>query len=289
MADKRPALGKGLSALIPDSFNAPTRPQTNEVDIDLLSPNRYQPRGTPSAAGIEELAASITATGLIQPIVVRRVDGRYQIIAGERRWRAAQHAGLLRVPVVVKEVPEGQDQRLLEMALIENIQRENLNPLEEARAYRRLADEFHLTQDAIATAVGKDRSTVANTLRLLRLPEEVRDEVAAGRLSMGHARALLALELEVDQRNLAREVLAKGMSVRETEQLVTRTLGKKTVARKPSPAAPTQDVHTRAAQDTLRLSLGTKVDIVRRKKGGEIRVSFKNEDELQRIYEILTQ
>ncbi len=287
MAEKRPALGKGLSALIPDTFNAPPRPQTNEVDIDLLSPNRYQPRGTPNESGIEELAASIKSTGLIQPIVVRRVGGRYQIIAGERRWRAAQKAGLLRVPVVVKEVPEGQDQRLLEMALIENIQRENLNPIEEAQGYRRLTDEFHLTQEAIATAVGKDRSTVANLLRLLRLPEEVRNEVAAGRISMGHARALLALENELSQRNMARDVIARGLSVRETEQLVTHEL-----AKKDAPAAPkaekVMDVHTRAAQDKLRMTLGTKVDIVRRGVGGEIRVSFKNEDELQRIYEILT-
>jgi ParB family chromosome partitioning protein len=286
MADKRPALGKGLSALIPDTLSTPPRPQTNEVDIDLLSPNRYQPRGTPNEAGIEELAASIRSTGLIQPIVVRRVDGRYQIIAGERRWRAAQRAGLLKVPVVVKEVPEGQDQRLLEMALIENIQRENLNPLEEARAYRRLADEFHLTQDMIATAVGKDRSTVTNLMRLLRLPEEVRDDVAAGRLSMGHARALLALEQEQTQRNFARDIIARGLSVRETEQMVTHALAPKP-AEPPSPAK-TVDVHTRAAQDKLRMSLGTKVDIVRRGKGGEIRVSFKNEDELQRIYEIMT-
>lgn len=288
MADKRPALGKGLSALIPERLDAPARPQTNDVDIDLLSPSRYQPRGKPNDAGIEELAQSIKNSGLIQPIVVRRVDGRYQIIAGERRWRAAQRAGLLKVPVVVKEVPDGQEQRLLEMALIENIQRENLNPLEEARGYRRLVDEFHLTQDAIATAVGKDRSTVANSLRLLRLPEEVRDEVAAGRLSGGHARALLALEQEQAQRNLARDVVTKGLSVRETEQLVARTL---TTGRDaPKPRTPQAlDVHTRAAQDQLRLSLGTKVDIIRRRRGGEIRVAFKNEDELQRLYELLTE
>ena len=288
MADKRPALGKGLSALIPDTLSVPGRPQTNEVDIDLLSPNRYQPRGTPTDAGIEELAQSIKAAGVIQPIVVRRVDGRYQIIAGERRWRAAQRAGLLKVPVVVKEVPDGQEQRLLEMALIENIQRDNLNPIEEAKAYRRLVDEFHLTQEAIATAVGKDRSTVANSLRLLRLPEEVREEVSAGRLSMGHARALLGLEAEQDQRNVAREVVARGLSVRETEQLVAKTTARH-AEDAPKPPAPPMDVHTRAAQDKLRLSLGTKVDIVRKGKGGEIRVVFKNEDELQRIYEILTE
>jgi ParB family chromosome partitioning protein len=187
----------------------------------------------------------------------------------------------------VKEVPEGQDQRLLEMALIENIQRENLNPIEEAQGYRRLTDEFHLTQEAIATAVGKDRSTVANLLRLLRLPEEVRNEVAAGRISMGHARALLALETELAQRNMARDVIARGLSVRETEQLVTHEMTKKDAPPAPK-AEKVMDVHTRAAQDKLRMTLGTKVDIVRRGIGGEIRVSFKNEDELQRIYEILT-
>jgi ParB family chromosome partitioning protein len=290
MAEKRPALGRGLSALIPGTTGAPgapARPQANEVDIDLLSPNRYQPRGTPNDARLDELAQSIKASGVIQPIVVRRVDGRYQIIAGERRWRAAQRAGLLKVPVVVKEVPDGQEQRLLEIALIENIQRENLNPIEEAKAYRRLIDEFTLTQEAVAAAVGKDRSTVANCLRLLRLPEEVRDEVSAGRLSMGHARALLALEQEQAQRNVARDVLARGLSVRETEQLVTRALTKKDEGKAPR-GEKVLDVHTRAAQDKLRLALGTRVEIVRRGKGGEIRVPFTNEEELQRIYEILT-
>ena len=293
MAEKRLALGKGLSALIPDTLDAPPRPQqTNEVDIDLLSPNSYQPRGTPNEAGIEELALSIKATGIIQPIVVRRVSGRYHIIAGERRWRAAQRAGLLKVPVVVKDVPEGQEQRLLEMALIENIQREDLNPIDEAAAYKRLQDEFHITQEAIAAAVGKDRSTVANHLRLLRLPEEVRDEVSAGRLSMGHARALLGLDQESAQRNLARDIVARTLSVRETEQQVVRILSAKVPHDTPGSTPATQgakplDVHTRAAQDKLRLTLGTKVDIVRRAKGGEIRVAFKNEEELIRVYEIL--
>jgi ParB family chromosome partitioning protein len=287
MAEKRPALGKGLSALIPDTLDAPARPQANEIDIDLLSPSRYQPRGTPNDAGIEELAQSIKATGIIQPIVVRRVNGRYHIIAGERRWRAAQRAGLLKVPVFVKEVPDGQEQRLLVMALVENIQRENLNPIDEATAYKRLQDEFHITQDAIAAAVGKDRSSVANYLRLLKLPTEVRDEVSAGRLSMGHARALLALDQEQAQRNLARDIVARTLSVRETEQQVTRVLSAKPPTEEAARPANVLDVHTRAAQDKLRLTLGTRVDIVRRGHGGEIRVGFKNEDELIRVYEIL--
>jgi ParB family chromosome partitioning protein len=192
MAEKRPALGKGLSALIPEVLEP--RPAAGlELDIDLLVPSRFQPRVRGDDARLDHLADSIRANGVLQPIIVRKVGGTYEIVAGERRWRAAQRAGLLRVPVVVREAAPGDDGKLLEWALIENLQREDLNPIEEAQAYRRLLDEFHFTQEQIARAVGKDRSSVANTLRLLRLPESVRDEVAAGRLSMGHARALLGL------------------------------------------------------------------------------------------------
>ena len=287
MADKRPALGKGLSALIPEALDAvPARPAGLEVDIDLLAPNRYQPRARADDATLDDLASSIRATGLIQPIIVRRADRGYQIIAGERRWRAAQKAGLQKVPVVVRDVAAGQDQSLLVLALVENIQREDLNPIDEAAAYRRLIDEFHQTQETVAAAVGKDRATVANYLRLLKLPDEVRAEVSAGRLSMGHARALLALEGDQAQRNMARDVLARGLSVRETEQLVTRALAAGTA---PKAAAPNPlDADTRAALDRLRLALGTRVEIVRRGKGGLIRIPFKNEDELIRIYEALT-
>src|SRR3954468_22425409 len=197
--EKRPALGKGLSALIPD-LPEPIRASPVEADIDRLEPNHFQPRGDIDETGLQELAQSIRANGIIQPIVVRKLGDRFQIIAGERRWRAAKVAGLLRVPVVVRDVAAGQEQSLLEMALVENIQRENLNPIEEALAYRRLADDFQMTQEAIANAVGKDRATVANMMRLLRLPDEIRAEVASGRLSTGHARALLALGNETDQR-----------------------------------------------------------------------------------------
>jgi ParB family chromosome partitioning protein len=168
------------------------------------------------------LARSIKGTGGIQPSGVRRDGSRNQIFAGERRWRAAQQAGLLKVPIVIRDVPAGQDRQLLELALIENIQRENLNPIEEAQAYRRLADEFHLTQDAIASAVGKDRSSVANYLRLLKLPAEVRDAVGAGQLSMGHARALLGLDDGQAQRNLARRCIARSRAGREPELVVAR-------------------------------------------------------------------
>ncbi len=282
MAEKRPALGRGLSALIPDTPAPAAAPERAlEVDTDLLRPNKFQPRVRMDDTKIEELARSIRANGIIQPIAVRKVDGGYEIIAGERRWRASQRAGLLKVPVVVREIPE---ERLLAVALIENIQREDLNPLEEAQAYRRLADEFGLTQDQIAEAVGKDRSSVANYVRLLRLPNEVRESVAAGALSMGHARALLSIPDQSVQLRVGRDVVAKGLSVRETEALVKRTL-----APGPKKEEPSKDVHTRAAEDRLRFVLGSRVRIVRKGKRGRIEIDFGSEDELQRIYEQLTE
>src|SRR2546428_7235782 len=219
--EKRLALGKGLSALIPDAPDV-LRTVPIEADIDRLAPNDFQPRLDVNDARLQELAHSIKANGVIQPIVVRALGDRFQIIAGERRWRAAKLAGLRRVPIVVREVMPGQEKSLLEMALVENIQREDLNPIEEALAYRRLADDFRLKQEEIADAVGKDRASVANVLRLLKLPEEVRSEVASGRLSMGHARALLSLTSEAEQRQTARDVIAPGLSVRETESPVKK-------------------------------------------------------------------
>jgi ParB family transcriptional regulator, chromosome partitioning protein len=287
MLERRPALGKGLSALIPDAPE-PIRTGTIEVDIDLLSPNEHQPRLTMDDARLQELAQSIKTNGIIQPILVRRDGAGYRIIAGERRWRAAQRAGLQRVPVVVREVSAG-DKQLLELALIENLQREDLNPVDEALAYQRLADDFSLTQDQIAAAVGKDRSSVANFMRLLRLPEEVRGDLAAGTLSTGHARALLSLSDAAAQRQTAREVISRGLSVRETEALVKRLLTQG--APTPSPARsadPPKDVHTRAAEDRLRFALGTKVRIIRRGHAGRIEVDFGSEAELNRIYEYLT-
>lgn len=280
--DKRPALGKGLSALIPDSFESGM--SALEVEIDRLLPNELQPRGQMDATALEELSRSIAANGIIQPIVVRKVGDRFQIIAGERRWRAAKLAGLLRVPVVVKDVPAETNRSLLEMALIENIQREDLNPIEEALAYRRLAEQFDMTQEAIATAVGKDRVTIANTTRLLKLPDDIRSDVASGALSMGHARALLGLTDEAEQRRMARDIIAGGLTVRETESLVKKA-GEKRVARTAAPV----DVHTRAAEDRLRLLLGTRVRIVRRGTRGRIEIDFGSEDELIRIYEQLTE
>jgi len=282
MAEKRPALGRGLSALIPDApLPPPAAERSLDVDIDLLRPNRFQPRTQMDDDRIDELSRSIRANGVIQPIVVRQTDTGYEIVAGERRWRASQRAGLLKVPVVVRDIP---DDRLLAAALIENIQREDLNPIEEAVAYRRLADEFGLTQEQIAESVGKDRSSIANYVRLLRLPADVRDHVASGRLAMGHARALLSLPDEATQLRIGRDIVARSLSVRETEALVKRTID--------PPAAKaeiTKDVHTRAAEERLRFALGSRVRIVRKSNGGQIEIDFGDENELQRIYEQLTE
>ena len=284
--DRRPALGKGLSALIPDAPEPP-RGGVMEVDIDLLAPNDLQPRVQMDDARLQELADSIKANGIIQPILVRRTGTSYRIIAGERRWRAAQRAGLHKVPVVIRDIKDGADKELLELALVENIQRENLNAVDEALAYRRLADEFGLTQDQISAAVGKDRSSIANFMRLLKLPDEVRADLVSGALSMGHARALLSLADAAAQRQAAREVISRGLSVRDTELLIKKLGAPK---REPDAGASEEraDVHTRAAEDRMRFALGSRVKIVRRGTGGVIQIDFGSENELNRIYELLT-
>ena len=282
MAEKRFALGRGLSALIPET--EPTTTVTNnEVDIDQLTPNRQQPRMEVEAANLDELTQSIRVHGVIQPIVVRKTDSGFEIVAGERRWRAAQKAGLLRVPVVIRNV---EDDKLLQLALIENIQRENLNPVDEASAYRRLIDELKLSQEEVAVAVGKDRSTIANALRLLRLPDDLKADLAAGLLSVGHARALLGLRDEKTQRQAAREVVARGLSVREVEVLIRKLNSAEEEPTSQTP--PPQDVHVRAAEERLRFVLGTRVRIVKKKKAGRIEIDFTSENELQRLYEKLT-
>ncbi|MPZ18643.1 MAG: ParB/RepB/Spo0J family partition protein [Luteitalea sp.] len=316
-AEKRSALGRGLSALIPDrqppAIAPSTQPATEppgggssqaegpgavashelregrqnigqalEVDLDLLDPNPLQPRAHFDDRRLDELARSLRASGVIQPLVTRRRGERYQIIAGERRWRAAQRAGLLKVPVVLRDVP---DEKLLEVALIENLQREDLNAIDEALAYRRLVEEFHLTQEQIADAVGKDRASIANHLRLLKLPAEVRQLVAGAALSMGHARAIVGLDDHARMKTAAREALDRHLSVRETEALVRRLL----TPAKPTRTEPSTDVHTRHAEERMRLALGTRVRIVRAGKGGRIEIDFISEEELNRIYERITE
>lgn len=276
---KRKALGKGLSALLPDP-DPPMRETGVEVPVGSLEPNPHQPRLVIEPARLGELAASLRESGMVQPILVRRLAGdRYQIIAGERRWRAAQQAGLATVPVTVREVP---DDRLLELALVENVQREELSALEEAQAYKRLHEELGLTQEEVARRVGKDRSTVANTLRLLRLPREARELLAAGRLEAGHARALLALDRAEDQIALAREAARKGLSVREVERRVA-------LLRAPRGNAPKarKDANTRAAEERLRAALGARVEIKRRGRGGALTIPFATEAELGRLFDLL--
>ena len=278
MSTKRKALGRGLSALIPEP-DAPSLPPAaaTEVAISALDPNPFQPRSALDPARLAELAASIRENGIVQPLLVRRRGERYQIIAGERRFRAAQATGLTTVPVTVRDV---DDEHLLELALVENIQREELNPIEEAQAFHRLQDEFRLTQEEIARRVGRDRTTIANTLRLLRLPRELRELVAGGRLDAGHARALLALDRSEDQVALGREAARKGLSVREVERRVAQR-------RAPREARPRKDANTRAAEERLRSALGARVEIARRGRGGQIRVLFTGEAELNRLFELL--
>jgi ParB family chromosome partitioning protein len=274
---KRKALGRGLSALLPET--EPSGPGAADVPLEALEPNPFQPRTELRAERLAELAASIRESGVVQPILVRRLGpGRYQIVAGERRWRAAQQAGLASVPVVVREVP---DDRLLEIALVENIQRQELSPLEEAQAFQRLHDEFKLTQEEVARRVGRERSTIANTLRLLRLPREVKALLREGAIEAGHARALLALEGAEAQLSLAREAARRGLSVREVER---RVKGERTPAGREKAR---RDPNTRAAEERLRAALGTRVEIARRGKGGALRILFASEAELMRLYELL--
>jgi ParB family chromosome partitioning protein len=276
---KRKALGRGLSALIPDPEAGEEAPSgSTSAPTAALDPNPFQPRSAMDPERLAELSASIRASGIIQPILVRRRGERYQIIAGERRWRAAQALGLESVPVTLRQV---RDEELLELALVENVQREELTALEEAQAFQRLQSELGLTQEEIARRVGRDRATIANTLRLLRLPKELRELVARGALDAGHARAILALDSAEDQTALGREAARKGLSVREVERRVA-------LMRAPrSREAARKEPNTAAAEERLRRALGTRVVIARRGKAGAIRVLFKSEAELQRLFDLL--
>jgi ParB family chromosome partitioning protein len=275
---KKKVLGRGLEALIPDVKLS--EPPTNEIDIDRIAPNPSQPRMKFDEARLEELAASIRENGILQPVLVRPFGDGYQLIAGERRLSAAQRAGLLKIPAVIRDVP---DDRLLELALVENIQREPLNPIEEAQAYQNLLDVTRQTQEQVSERLGKDRSTIANSLRLLKLPSGVKLLVAEGLLSPGHARALLASDANPSEMaRIANAIVEKGWSVREAERWA-----KKRSQLPPVPKA--QDPNEAAAEDRLRLTLGTKVDIVAKSKdSGEIRIHYYGQEELMRLYSILT-
>jgi len=280
----RRALGRGLSALLSDSVSvvAPGE-ELQEVDIDLIDPNPDQPRLRFNEDKLNELAQSIRANGLVQPLLLRRsANGRYQIVAGERRWRAAQLADLPKVHAVVRNIP---DSKLLELALIENIQREELNPIEEASAYQRLIHNLGLTQDEVAQQVGKDRSSIANYLRLLKLPEDVQRMLEDELISMGHARALLGLDTKDQIRRLANEVAEKKLSVRQTEQAVKRATSPQSPGERSTPSS--NDANIRAAELKMKRFLGSQVRIHLSNNGGRIEIDFSSASELDRIYSLI--
>jgi ParB family chromosome partitioning protein len=280
---KKMALGKGLGALIPDIGTLDEDAgDFFYCDIDRIRPNRFQPRRHFPEAEMEELSKSIEAQGVLQPILVRKDDSGFELIAGERRLRAARKAGLNQVPVVVKHI---DDAELLEISIVENIQREDFNPIEEAEAYHRLISEFNLTQDQAATRVGKSRSAVANFLRLRQLPDQIKDSMVAGDLSMGHARALLGVENPAQQLATWREVISKSLSVRQTEALIRRL---KSVRPKPQPAPPdTETAYYRDVAENLSRHFGTKVVINKRGQRGKLEIQFYSDSDLDRLLNLL--
>jgi ParB family transcriptional regulator, chromosome partitioning protein len=279
----RKALGRGLSALLSDSLSLAQGDELLEVDIELIEPNPHQPRLNFDEKKLDELAQSIQANGLVQPILLRRLPrGNYQIVAGERRWRAAQRAGIQRINAVIRDIP---DARLLELALIENIQREELNPIEEAHAYQRLIRDFRMTQDEMALRVGKDRSSVANYLRLLKLPVPIQKMLEDGSLTAEHARALLTLETEQLQLKMANDIINGSLSVRDTERAVKRaSSGSKN---RGNSTALQNDANIRAAELKMKRFLGTQVKIQLSQNGGKIEIEFSSLGELDRIYSII--
>ncbi|CAN5506050.1 ParB/RepB/Spo0J family partition protein [soil metagenome] len=284
----RQTLGRGLSALLGDDEPKQGAPESSslEIDIDLIEPNPQQPRTRFDEANLEELTQSIRANGVVQPIVVRKFGARYQIVAGERRWRASQRAELRRIPAVIKEV---SDEKLLELALIENIQRQELNPIEEAKAYSKLIATIGLTQEMVADQVGKERSVVTTSLRLLRLPGEIQRAIEHGQLSAGHGRALLMSDDPKVQRAAANQAIDGGLSVRETERVVKRLRDHPTQTADSKAVSRTVDANTKAAETKLMRTLNTNVKIHPAKKGngGKIEIEYYSTDDLDRIYQTI--
>lgn len=272
-----------MSALLSDK-PATTSEEMVEIDLDLIEPNNFQPRTSFDEERLEQLAQSIRANGIIQPLLVRRLPAdRYQLVAGERRWRAAQRAGLPRVPCVIREIPED---KMLELALIENIQRQELNAIEEAQAYKRLIETLGLTQEMVAQRVGRDRTFITNYLRLLRLPEDIQRMVEGEQIAMGHARALLGVDEPDIQRKLAKEVVEKGLSVRQTERAIKRIVEGEEAE---TVTTIKEDPNFKAAEDKLRRKFSSKVHILVNQKsnGGKIEIEFFDDNDLNRIYEII--
>jgi ParB family chromosome partitioning protein len=278
----RKALGRGLGALLSAQRNESDE-QPNELPIDLIDANRLQPRSYFDEGKLAELAQSIKANGIVQPVLVRRVGNRYELIAGERRLRAAKQAGLTKIPVIIREVP---DEAVLELALIENIQREELTPIEEANSYKKLIETVGLTQEMLAHRIGRDRSYITNYLRLLRLPEDVQRLVEQGKLSAGHARALLATEDANAQRRLARKIISESLSVRQVEALLRRSQSGPSADKR---KAVTPDANQRAAESKLRRALGTQVRLVpdRESAGGKIEIHYYDGKDLIRLYSLI--
>ena len=280
---ERRALGKGLGALIPEKVldNTAHKEEIIYVQSGQIKPNPFQPREDFNQQSIEELAQSIKEKGVIQPLLVRRRGDNYELIAGERRLRAANSLGLKEIPIIVRDVT---DQDSLELALIENIQREGLNPIEEAHAYQHLIDKFKVTQEKISEVLGKARVTITNTLRLLKLPHEIQEEMKKGRISFAHGRALLEIEDANHQRSLAQEIIAKGLSVRELESLI-KTRRPKSLKRKIGQGQ--REPIVAVLEEQLQHALATKVRINKRKKRGHINIEFYSQEDLERIVKVI--
>jgi ParB family chromosome partitioning protein len=272
----RQALGKGLRSLIPQSDTL-NRNLVSQIEVDKITANPFQPRKHFDQEKLEELAESIKNHGVLEPIIVRRAGGEYQIVIGERRWRACQLAGLATVPAVVKEL---SDREMTEMALIENLQREDLNAIEEAEGYQILIDEFSLTQEEVARSVGRKRSSVANALRLLSLEPQIKQMVAEGRLSRGHAKVLLSVNPGKQRMSLAQKVVEEDLSVRQLEKLIQQKP-------KPGKDKACRDPEVQMVQDELQRLLGTKVRVTYKRGKGKIEIEYYSDDELERIIELL--
>lgn len=282
----RKVLGRGLSALLGEESDKTDKEELIEIDIDLIEPNSEQPRTTFEEQSLEELAQSIRVNGVVQPILVRRKGAKYQIVAGERRWRASQKAGLQKVPAIVRVV---SDDKLLEIALIENIQRQELNAIEEARAYKNLIDSIGLTQEMIAERVGKNRTTITTFLRLLKLPDDIQKMVEQNKISPGHARALLMAEDSELQRSLAGKIIEMSLSVRETEKIVKRAKKGDAQVAENKVVTPKIDANIKAAETKLRRHLATQVKVIPDGKGtgGKIDIEYYSDSDLDRIYNLL--
>jgi ParB family transcriptional regulator, chromosome partitioning protein len=281
--NKRP-LGRGLSALISADLPPADSDEIRDVEIDLIRPGQQQPRTTFDQARLEELAQSIRTSGIIQPLLVRPRGGLFELVAGERRWRAAQLAGLTRIPAIIREIP---DEKLLELALIENIQRQELNPIEEANAYKRLIESLHLTQDEVAQRVGRDRTFITNYLRILKLPSEIQLLLETAKLSFGHARALLSLSDVILQRRYAQKIVKHNWSVRETERRIKHASQESPEVSRRVPRG--EDPNIRAAEVKLRRRLGTQVRILPARAGsaGKIEIEYYASQDLDRLYSII--